>query len=147
VKALGQIASFWPHLEDAMIEIMRDLLGSDRHMPARQIFRAIISNQARKKVMVALLEKSRLNRDKTVFYDETIQEFSALAGKRNDYLHGLWWTFEDGRVFLSKESLDDFHFLDRREVKLAELVAVFKQMDAFHAKIRDRPRASLLRPP
>src|SRR4051812_43667581 len=44
---LGQIATFWPHVEEAMIVLMRDLLGGSTTTPARQIFQALIPTRVR----------------------------------------------------------------------------------------------------
>lgn len=135
VSAVGQIATYWPHIEDAMIEILRDLLGGDPELPARQVFRSIISQQARIQVMTALLAKSRLNEHKSGVYDEIIAEFAALNKLRNTYVHGLWWTHESGKAFLSEEAIHDWNFLDGREVTYKEVEAVFTRMDKLHRRL------------
>jgi hypothetical protein len=66
--------------------------------------------------MLSLLQRSAINRDKEAFYDEVLNEFDKLNGKRNAYLHGIWYTHRDGRIYLSERSIDDFHFLDAREM-------------------------------
>jgi hypothetical protein len=49
---LGQIASYWVVVEEEMIEILRDLIGGDKKLPARQIFRSIASKgQLEKRVI------------------------------------------------------------------------------------------------
>jgi hypothetical protein len=59
-----------------MIGILSDLLGKKPRRGrttgvARQIFRAVLSNQARKKIMLSLLEKSSINRVKSDAIGET----------------------------------------------------------------------------
>ena len=87
---LGQLVSYWPMVEDKMIGILADLLdyppSAGTNGPPRQIFRSIISNQARRKLMLSLLERSRINKDKEQYYDEVIAEFDKLNAKRNDYV-------------------------------------------------------------
>lgn len=120
-----------------MIIILEDLLGGGPGVPARQIFRSIVSNEARKKVMLGLLERAQINRSKDRFYDDIIAEFYSLNGIRNDYIHGLWATHESGRVFLTVESVDDFHFLAAREVKSTDLEATIEQMHKLNRKLID----------
>jgi hypothetical protein len=125
-EVLGQIVGYWPHVEDQMIEIMGLLLG-DR-TPARQVFRAIVANQSRIKVMRALLERSQHNITKGAEYDEIISEFDSLVNKRNAYLHGLWYTHHSGRVFLAESSIDDGHWFEQREVPIEELINSLRRM-------------------
>jgi hypothetical protein len=42
----GQTVATWVHVEDQMIQVLQDLLGS-RSAPARQIFHSVVSNKAR----------------------------------------------------------------------------------------------------
>lgn len=135
VSAIGQIATYWPHVEEGMIEILRELLGGHKELPARQVFRSIINQQARIQVLTALLEQSWLNRHKDQFYDDIIGEFAGLNKKRNEYVHGLWWTHDSDRVFLCVEAIDDGSFLDGREVTYKEVEAVFLRMSALSAKL------------
>lgn len=116
---LGVIASYWPHLEEQMIGILGQLLGDGA--PARQVFRAIIAQNARIKVMKALLERTARNKTKGSEYDEIISEFASLNDLRNTYIHGLWHTHETGRVFFSESSIDDGHIFAQRELLIEEL--------------------------
>ena len=118
---LGDLVTYWPHLEEQMIDFFALLMGETQDFPARQIFRSIVAQSARVKVMKALLERTRTNRDKDEEYDRIVTDFAALNDLRNVYVHGLWLTHESSRVFLSELALDDFHFLKKREVRLEEL--------------------------
>jgi hypothetical protein len=118
-----------------MIGILGDLIGDFNKSsagipigPARQIFRSLSSNQARKMVMMSLLERGIINNKLNRFYDDAIDEFSKLNSLRNTYIHGLWWTHEDGRMFLAEETIDDFHFFDARQVKYEEVQEVLTRM-------------------
>jgi hypothetical protein len=133
---LGQIVSFWVLVEEEMIEILRDLLGGGETLPVRQIFRSIASNEARKKVLLALLERAPINRTKDRFYDDLIAEFYSLNGRRNDYVHGLWQTYEDNATaYLSTESLDDFRFMEGRKITTTELQATLQEMADLYQKL------------
>ncbi len=123
---LGELVSYWVQIEERMIEFLRMLLGS--HAPARQIFRAITAQNVRLNVMRALLERSRLNKDKSGEYDAIISEFASLNDRRNIYVHCLWSTHESGRVFLAESSIDDGHWFEQREVPFEELANVVIRM-------------------
>src|ERR1700748_426664 len=77
--ALADITTHWSHLEEGMIAFFALLLGHPAPTsPARQIYRSIVSPNARIKMLKAVLEKSAINRDKTAEYDAIISEFELL---------------------------------------------------------------------
>jgi hypothetical protein len=133
---LGQMATYWPQVEDAMIDLFHDLVGGQDELASRLIFKTLINPQARIKVLKRLLERSPLNKDKGAAYDEVIKQFSDLNDARNSYLHGLWQTFEDKRTFLAELSLDEDYFMHQREVTHDEIEAVFNRMLSLRATIR-----------
>jgi len=133
----AQNTANWVHIEDQMIEVLGDLIGG-KSAPARQIFKSIISNKARKMVMLACLERSPINANKSAVYDTIIQQFSELNGRRNTFLHGLWYTHDSGRIFLSEESVDDHHWMEVREVEFNEMEAMNNLMWALSMKIKNR---------
>jgi hypothetical protein len=133
--ALGKFLTYWPHIEEDMIWVLQQLLGADGPALAQQIYRTISTNAARKKVMIALLKHSSINKDKDDFYDEVIEEFDQLNGIRNGYTHGLWSTHQAGAVFLSKASADVFSHLEPREVRIDEIKAHDKRMRHLSYKI------------
>ncbi|HEV7635319.1 MAG TPA: hypothetical protein VGO54_07790 [Bradyrhizobium sp.] len=124
----GLIASTWPQVEEEMIELLNFLIFVDYdtrheiskktrgHMPGRQIFRSISANGVRAKVMHNLLKQFVGNIDKDPMYDFVISEFQTLVNLRNDYLHGLWWTYQDGRVFIQTENIHEMSFNSMGEV-------------------------------
>jgi uncharacterized protein YpbB len=141
---LGQTVATWVHVEDLMIQVLQDLLGS-KQAPARQIFHSVRSNEARKKLMTDCLQKARTNERKTDLYENIISQFSKLNRKRNTLLHGLWYTHESGRVFLSESALDDFHYADAREVDIEELEDMNKAIAVLVSTITHRRSPSLAR--
>jgi hypothetical protein len=137
-KLFGESVAYWPHVEDDMIELFHDLMGG-KSAPARQIFKAIFSNASRKLIMLACLHESRINATKGQLYDQLIEDFSILNTKRNTLIHGLWFTHDEtGRVFLSEESTDDYHYMNAREVELSELERFNNDMMALVVKIENR---------
>lgn len=121
-EQLGLLVSYWNHVEESMIDVFRDLLGGGNRAPGRQIFRAITGNQSRIKVMKVALEQAPINSEKSNVYDYILDQFQTLNQKRNDYVHGLWFSHEaTGRAFLSARATDDLHFMEQREVGIEEL--------------------------
>jgi hypothetical protein len=138
-----------------MICVLRDLIAGHARVPARQIFRSVISEAARIKIMTALLEHSPENASKGQFYDNVISSFRTLNSKRNAMVHGLWWTRDDGKVFIAKESLDEYatskgRLVSAREVRfiLKKMATLLKQL-ALHEEKLDRRwvRANILNTP
>jgi hypothetical protein len=141
--ALGEIIATWVHVEDLMIRVLQDLLGS-KNAPARQIFHSILSNKSRKMVMLACLQKAKVNARKSALYDAMITQFSDINTMRNKFLHSLWYTHESGRVFLSESALDDYHWMDAREVTFEELKSMKALMTELHVKIEHRRSPKLV---
>lgn len=140
----GQTIATWVHVEDMMIQVLQDLLGS-KNAPARQIFHSVRANSARKKLMLACLQKAQINAKKSDLYEIIISQFSALTDLRNTYLHGLWYTHESGRVFLSESAMDDFHYVDAREIPIDELHIMNKAISTLTHTIFTRGSPSLAR--
>ena len=135
-QILGQMALFWPQVEDAMIDVFEDLIGGPRGVPSRLIFKSLINPQTWIKVLTTLLQRAPINAKKSEVYDEVIREFTALNKVRNDYLHGLWETREDNTTVVATLSLDDDYFLDQRTVAFAEVKSIFDRMQSLRAIIR-----------
>lgn len=132
LRTIGQIATYFPLIENSMVEILGDLLGGD-HGTGRQVFYSITNQNIRIKVMTALLEKSSVNQKKDDWYDRVISDFAGISSSRNDYVHHIWWTHNSGRIFLAAPSVDDFSWHEGREVTLSELVGVADRMgDLLH---------------
>jgi hypothetical protein len=126
---LGKLTGYWPHVEERMICVLRDLIAGHAKVPARQIFRSVISEAARIRIMTALLEHSPMNAGKNQFYDKVIFAFRSLNSKRNAMVHGVWWTRDDGKIFVSKESLDEHPVGNGRPVPIKELSTIIKKME------------------
>jgi hypothetical protein len=131
----GEMASLWPHIEDNMIDVLTELLGGDYGLPSRQIYRSIISPQARIKVLRSLLQRTEMNQSKDKIYDEILDKFSSLNDLRNTYLHGLWHTHESGRVFFIEASVDETSLFENRVVKIEEIVSAIRKMTELEDRI------------
>ena len=128
--AIGRLATVWPRVEERMVGLFTELLDIPDEQSGRLIFRSIINQNIRITIMRNLLEKSPHHMDKTVYFDELLDEFASLNAARNTYLHGLWYTYEDGaRVFLEEKGESYAIFLVKREVPLKEITSVLKRMN------------------
>ncbi len=142
---IGFLITYWPHIEEHMVFVFRDLIAAPDHMTARLMFRSIINQSARISVMRTLLEKSPHHKDKTILFDELIDEFSALNSLRNKYAHGLWYTLENddktfARVFIEEETDTAYAFLQKREVTDTEIVTVTERFIGFLGRVLDYRR-------
>lgn len=107
-----------------MITVFRKLLGlkdSDLNT-ARLLFTSLVNQKIRIDLMRQLLERSWHNRDKGQAFDQVIDEFKKLNDLRNKYVHGRWWTHEDGHTFLQVDnsvlhSHVEYHRVTKRELE------------------------------
>jgi hypothetical protein len=134
---IGEIAVIWPHIDDAMIHVFRELLNVTEEVAVRPVYRSIVSPQIRMRILRNLLEESKSNTNKGGEFDEIISEFDALNDIRSRYLHGLWYLYEGNEAYLSSPKLDDFDFEVRRRVDPAELERVWARMRDFMGRLRE----------
>jgi hypothetical protein len=118
--------------------VRRDVKKKTRgHLPARQIFRSISANGVRAKVMLNLLGQFIGNYQKDKLYDKAISEFQSLVNLRNDYLHGLWWTKDDGNVYLQTENLNEFSFNRKKHIPEKDFTTFIKRAVALEPLVRE----------
>lgn len=134
---MGHIAADWPHVEEAMISVLAELLGGGRGTPAHQIFRSIVNAKARIDVMRNLLEMAEINKNREIYFDEVIDEFKSLNDKRNEYMHNIWMSYNNGDAYLCKASPSVLGYLmdSTRKVPLKELKDVNARMITLIRKI------------
>jgi hypothetical protein len=119
-----------------MVDFMGLLIGWPTSSSlARPIFYGITGQNARIKVMRAMLERSAHNARKGSEFDLIITDFAALNDRRNKYVHGLWYTFEDGTVWLSESAVNALHFLEWRVVQIDEIDGALAEMGALLRRI------------
>jgi hypothetical protein len=95
------------YVERAMDRVFSRLLGTDVQT-ASQLCQRILSASARAQMMKTLLHHSRHNAEKGPVYDEIIAEFEAVSALRNQYVHGLWETDDDGELYVVKPREDPY---------------------------------------
>jgi hypothetical protein len=140
---LANIVANFVHLEERMSFVLAILLGASHEEPAKYVLRSIKSPKARIDVMKALLTEAPSNVQRDSSYDEIIDEFADINNLRNGFVHGIWWTHESGRVFLSR-FLDDFQGMVAREVKPHEMDQLLARMHALTQKILRHPFRELV---
>ena len=108
-------------LEEQMIGVFAKLMGADHSAPVREVFRSIINQREKIKMMRHLLERLERNASLPPYYDFIIDEFERLNAARNGFVHGLWWNSADDS-YLSKTEPGNhpFHSVTRK-VKPKEL--------------------------
>jgi hypothetical protein len=138
-ELLGYLTGYWTHVEEVMIRILHELLGGQPtglQPPARQVFRGIPNNQGRARVMKDLLQRWPGNAQKGEFYDRIIDEFMRLNGRRNTFVHGLWYTHDEaGRTFICERTIDDLHVMEMREVELQEIQSLIDDAHTFVSEV------------
>ena len=133
VNGVGRIVTTFPILEQGMIAVLEDLLGGNA--PARQVFFSIVNQKTRIDVMRSLLEHSSINKDKSIWYDLVIDEFKAVSVMRNEYAHGLWWTLDKTRAFISKDEATSVAMGQWREVTAQELEKAYDRMVKLNSEL------------
>jgi hypothetical protein len=66
-ERIGFLIGYWPHVEEAMVEIVQDLLGGNPAMPSRQIFYGMIANADASMYLEPCLRMGHLTPPKTNF--------------------------------------------------------------------------------
>jgi hypothetical protein len=139
--AFGFLVSYWWHVEETMTHVLEDLLEGKRNdtystnSPARRIFRSIVSEDARIKLMWALLEGSPHNAEMPPIYDEILHEFKALNRIRNDLVHGYWFTdAATGAVRHRSSTNDPIDAIQPKEITETYLHSIISRMSALHRK-------------
>jgi hypothetical protein len=100
LSLLGKLVGTWSHLEEAMIYVFATLSGMKRRGPSREIFRSIIAQEVKIRMMRFLLEESEINAEQPPFFDVVLDKFQSLNSTRNKYIHGLWFNGQ-GVTYLS----------------------------------------------
>lgn len=118
---LANVVVQWSFNEDQMISVLGILIFGRNQPPSRQIYKKLSGSAARADLMRILLQKTELNKDKSEEFDSVINEFSRLSEVRNRYVHGLWWTHENGETYLQEATKADFDWLNVRKIEVAEL--------------------------
>jgi hypothetical protein len=130
---LGAICGIWTHIEEAMIDFFSFLLG-DKGGAARPVLRSIVNQEARIQVMRGVLENTWDTVNLSEACDDLLDEFKKVTALRNRYMHGLWFTHQDGKIYLRAPSVDYWDFSDTRRVTTKELDNFITRLYALHEK-------------
>lgn len=137
---LGAICGIWTHIEEAMINFFSFLLG-DKGGASRPVLRSIVNQEARIKVMRGVLENTWYTINLSEACDDLVDEFSKVTALRNRYVHGLWFTHQDGNTYLRSPSVDYWDFSNTRRVTTKELDNFIARLYALHEEARNLPDA------
>jgi hypothetical protein len=78
--------------------------------------------------------------------DDLLDEFRNVTALRNRYMHGLWFTHQDGKIYLRSPSVDYWNFSDTRRVATKELDNFIARLYSLYEKARNLPDAERKRP-
>lgn len=100
------ITTEFEHVEFFMERLLAILLGNapDDTDHARTIYRTLRNPSTRLELLRAMIEKCPKNAKLGDEYDAVLSRYDTARQRRNDYVHGLWWTDDESRVFLAKVS-------------------------------------------
>jgi hypothetical protein len=140
--AFGFMVSYWTQVEEQMILLLGQLItgkqNNDWHVQdtSRLIFRSIVSETARIKIMRALLEDAPQNVNMGSEFDAVLDEFSSLNSQRNKYVHGLWWTEPKSLdVLLTNPTDHPIKSYTPHVVTLKEIQDILQRMRKLHGAI------------
>ncbi|MEO8758272.1 MAG: hypothetical protein ABI398_11055 [Devosia sp.] len=92
LEVYGRAIMTWPVVEDAMSHVLGELIGTNDHEIASEIFHALLAQNTRLPVMLALLQNTRTNATKAEDFDQMLSEFKRLNDERNRLIHSYWFT-------------------------------------------------------
>lgn len=116
------ILSEFEHLDSTMMpQVLWRLMGTKHSDVAGYIYRTLRNPRIKYSILETLLEKSSVNAGHADEYDRILALYREVRGIRNNYAHGLWYTNEDGKVFLAKSDDDDLAFFEAKEEPITEL--------------------------
>jgi hypothetical protein len=146
---VGRIVGAMPQVEELMADLTARLLG-DQGAAGRAVFRGLAGDEQRLRVLRALLEQGTANVAKGGDYDAAIACYAAERRRWRAYVHGLWYTHENGRTFLAAPGgAEAASFLVAREVKTAELDMELARLNDLNAALLRlvRPEVTIRTPP
>ncbi|MBA2589073.1 MAG: hypothetical protein H0U98_10675 [Alphaproteobacteria bacterium] len=130
---LAMMTAEFTSLERFMDGVLAILIGTDDSELAGYVMRAIKSPKGRVDLMRNLLEKAPSNSGLSPDFDKAISEFWEINGKRNDYVHGQWYSHDSGAVFISIFDPHGWGLMSAREIKKEELSAMRNRIGAHSA--------------
>lgn len=137
----AQIVTEFEHLEDRMSWLLNRLIRAPGWSPTGlHILRAIKSPRGRMDLMRDLLQLDPGNSKLGEEFDEALSEFAQINTTRNKYVHGRWFTSEDGSKVRFRESGDSMWQLPESEpLSIGDLDAVLTRIRALSDRLFKPP--------
>jgi hypothetical protein len=141
-QALAGVVTGFTHLEYIMAFVMQYLLGDPDTFAGAIIVSALRSPKARIDLLNELLAQwpeERRGKLNPAFAD-VIGRFISINGRRNNYVHGLWWTHAEDpalRAYLGKIGAG---MSTARPVEAKELQDFFEEMNSLWFQIKQMGR-------
>ncbi len=91
-KSLALIVSGFEHFEERMHYLLALLMGTPDLKTAGYIWRSLPNSYQRLALLRELLQQAPINKNKGREFDELIKKYDRVRVRRNEYVHGLWYT-------------------------------------------------------
>lgn len=140
---LGRICAAFEHLEDAMARVLAVLLNDSEENTAGYLLRSLKAPRARFDLMHNLLTLAPQNKDLGDEYDKLIDEYWELGRARNAYVHGRWFTREDGVVFFATVDEHGWTFMRVTKADKKDMEKLVERIAGMHSKIMNVAHADL----
>lgn len=128
----AEIAAAWPKLEHLMARVFDEVTTCAKE-PERTILRSVSNLENRLAILRMLIGRRREDR---LFLSEAVEEFAALSVLHKQYLGGMWWTYQDGRVFVEPRACTQSREL--KEVKPADVESFVERTKLLASQLAPR---------
>lgn len=128
---LADVVSEFVHLESKMVRVLAALLGMKKADRAGYIWRSVMSPRGRIDMLRTLLQQSPENMEMPDAYDRIINDFDSINARRNDFVHGQWFTrTSDRAMWLAKLNTDPhgLGWFAAKPIKIDELKTLARDM-------------------
>lgn len=135
---LAGIVSEFVHLETNMIKVLAVLLGMKDTHTARYVWRSVKSPKGRIEMLRTLLQEAPENIEAPDLYDVILSDFGSINARRNDFVHGQWFTeMSTQKVMLAKLNTDPhgFGFHAAAAIELTELQGLHEDIRSLNQLI------------
>lgn len=134
---IGEIIVAFGHLEQHMRDIMSILIGGP-HYAGSIISDAIMSAKTRTDIMRRLLQEMPENAERPKHLDDVLDDFLKINKRRNDYVHGLWYTAEKSKLVMrcGTDGLG-LSFMRAKPVSIDEMETLLDDISNLNRRIWD----------
>ena len=143
-SALGVVVTSWSHLEEKFLYIFHSICRGTNQRVSRIVFRSLVQD-SRIRISRYILENSPTHYAASTELDDIIDEFDSCNSVRNKFVHGMWYTHDSGRIYLSPANEDPtLPGTHRRLVPLKEITDLITRMVELQRRISRRQFADLM---